>query len=216
MSCWALIAIKNMSFGKERLAGALPPAARRRLIRTMLDQVLDSLNASRSVQRMAIVTSEQVLTTHDVTLISDVGGGLNASIAHAVSILEAAGASELLVLHGDLPLVTSVEIDELVAQGRRSGLALAPDRQGRGTNAIYLKAGSGFEFHFGPDSFELHRAEAMYRDLVPALVELPGFAFDVDEPADLEQLRALRGATYRFLSKHGDTHNDDQCHSNTV
>lgn len=208
MSCWALIAIKNLSLGKKRLAGTLSPAGREQLIRTMLNQVLDSLSASHSVQNMAIVTSEHLLTTHDVTLLTDIGGGLNTAIAHAVRTLEAAGASELLVLHGDLPLVTPAEIDELVALGRHNGIALAPDRQRQGTNAVYLKAGTGFEFHFGPHSFEQHQTEAARCDLLPVIAELPGFAFDVDEPADLEQLFALQGAKYHFLSTHGVTHYD--------
>lgn len=215
MSLWALIAIKNLSCGKERLAGVLSPVGRECLIRTMLDKVLYSLNASRSVQNIAIVTPGQLPVAANISQLPDIGGGLNASVAHAVRTLEAAGADELLVLHGDLPLITPEEIDEIVALGRRTSIALAPDRGRQGTNAIYLRAGTGFEFHFGTHSFERHQTEAMWRGLIPAVVDLPGIAFDVDEPSDLGQLLELQSATFHFLTNHGATRHDHQCSPNT-
>lgn len=191
MSCWALIPIKTLSQGKGRLAGALLPAERQRLIRKMLDRVLAALTASRLVEGIAIVTPECRALARNVTLLPDHGAGLNGSIADAAHTLAARGATELLVLHGDLPLVSRAEIDELVTRGRRTGLALAPDRGRQGTNAIYLKPGTGFEFRFGAHSFASHQAEAARCGLTPGVVELPGLAFDVDEAPDLDLLGEL-------------------------
>ncbi|MCK0508181.1 2-phospho-L-lactate guanylyltransferase [Aromatoleum anaerobium] len=191
MSCWALIPIKTLSLGKGRLAGALSPAERQRLIRKMLDRVLAALTASRLVEGIAIVTPECRALAGKATLLPDRGAGLNGSIADAAQSLAAFGATELLVLHGDLPLVNRVEIDRIITLGRSTGLALAPDRRRQGTNAIYLQPDSGFEFRFGTHSFASHQAEAARCGLRPTVVDLPGLAFDVDEAPDLDLLGDL-------------------------
>lgn len=185
MSCWALIPIKLPALGKSRLAGVLGPGERERLVRIMLDRVLDTLTGSAVIDRVAIVTPAAHLTHRPVEFLPDSGLGLNCSVQQAVLTLAERGASELVVMHGDLPLARPGDLDELVLRGRRSGLALAPDQARVGTNAIYLKAGSGFRFQFGTQSFPIHVAEALRCGLVPTIVERPGLAFDVDLPADL-------------------------------
>ncbi|MBD5802205.1 2-phospho-L-lactate guanylyltransferase [Azoarcus sp. Aa7] len=185
MSCWALIPIKLPALGKGRLAGVLGPGERQRLIRAMLDRVLDALLGSSLIERIAIVTPAANLTSRPVEVLPDCGLGLNGSVQQAALALADRGASELVVMHGDLPLARPEDIDELVLRGRQSGLGLAPDRARVGTNAIYLEAGSDFRFQFGTQSFPIHVAEALRCGLVPAIVERPGLAFDVDLPADL-------------------------------
>jgi 2-phospho-L-lactate guanylyltransferase len=185
VSCWALIPIKLPALGKGRLAGVLGPGERQRLVRAMLDRVLDALLDSTRVDRVAIVTPATSLTSRPVEILPDCGLGLNGSVQQATLTLAERGATELVVMHGDLPLARPEDIDELVLRGRQSGLALAPDQARVGTNAIYLKAGSGFRFQFGKQSFPIHVAEALRCGLAPTIVERPGLAFDVDLPADL-------------------------------
>lgn len=185
MSCWALIPIKLPALGKGRLAGVLAPTERQRLVRVMLDRVLDALEDSQLIEHVAIVTPATDLTRHAVTLLPDTGLGLNGSVQQAAAMLAGRGARELLVMHGDLPLAHADDIDELVRQGRHTGLALAPDRAHVGTNAIYLPTGTDFRFQFGTHSFARHLAESLRCGRVPAVVERSGLAFDVDLPADL-------------------------------
>lgn len=185
MSCWALIPIKLPALGKGRLAGVLGPGERQRLVRAMLDRVLDALLDSTLVNRVAIVTPATNLTTRPIEILPDRGLGLNGSVQQAGLTLAERGATELVVMHGDLPLARPEDIDELVLRGRQAGLALAPDQARVGTNAIYLKTDSGFRFQFGTESFPIHLAEALRCGLTPTIVERPGLAFDVDLPADL-------------------------------
>lgn len=185
MSCWALIPIKLPALGKGRLAGVLAPTERQRLVRVMLDRVLGALEESQLIERVAIVTPATDLTRHAVTLLPDTGLGLNGSVQQAAAMLARRGARELLVMHGDLPLAHPDDIDELVRQGRHAGLALAPDRDRVGTNAIYLPTGTSFRFQFGTNSFANHVAEALRCGRVPTVIERAGLAFDVDLPSDL-------------------------------
>ena len=72
-------------------------------------------------------------------------------------------------------------------------VAIAPDRHGRGTNALSLPLpeAEGFTFAFGPDSFALHNLEAARLGLKIEEIHSPGLACDIDEPADLPDAAGL-------------------------
>ncbi len=75
---------------------------------------------------------------------------------------------------------------------RANGFAIAPDTAGTGTNALCLVSPQVFRFQFGLDSQRLHLEEAERAGLSPQVVSLPGLAFDVDSPADLDRLDEQR------------------------
>jgi len=203
MSCWALLALKPFDCGKSRLARVLSPAQREALIRTMLDRVIHALAGSRHIAGIAIVTQEMGTLPAAVLALPDRGLGLNQAIASGKRTLMALGAGELLVLHPDLPLLVSDEIDAFIARGRHTGLALAPDRHDNGTNALFLSLPKEFDFCFGTISFERHLSEARKRGLDPTIVRLPGLGLDIDEPPDLAALRdrpfALADGTWNSM-----------------
>lgn len=198
MTCWALVALKAPAAAKGRLAEFLSADARNRLVSLMFDNVLTALREAQSLAGIAIVTSEPLMAA-DVTVIDDPGRGLNEALAHGANWLAARGVNELLLLHADLPLVRGAEIDAVVAAGRERGLAIAPDKHGQGTNALYIPLPQPFAFRFGVNSFHLHLAEAAGLGRPMAEVHAPGLAFDVDEPQDIERLLAQGGEIYRFL-----------------
>jgi 2-phospho-L-lactate guanylyltransferase len=193
MSCWALIALKSFACGKTRLAQVLPLPEREALSRRMLDQVVCALQAAHEVDGIAIVTQQAGPLPANVLPLPDPGGGLNAALASGARQLAAIGATELLVLHADLPLLAADEIDDFIVQARRTGLGLASDRIGHGTNAVFVAPPLAFDFCFGRYSFMRHRQQARERGLQPFVASAPGFAFDIDEPADLAALLAAHG-----------------------
>lgn len=165
----------------------------------MLERALAVLRGSRTVTRIAVVTPERDAIPADVRVIRDPGGGLNAALDAARQVLIGEGASELLVLHADLPLVTAAEIDQLVESGRRTGFALATDAAGTGTNALYIAPPAPFRFQFGVGSRFRHLEEAARLGLDARLLRSHGLEFDLDGPADLDRLLALQDARYDFL-----------------
>jgi 2-phospho-L-lactate guanylyltransferase len=199
MSCWAVVALKASGEAKGRLAETLSAEERALLARRMFDNVIDALRNANSISDIAVVTPESLEFEHQVTLLKDPGGDLNDAFSHAAQLLTQRGVRELLVLPADLPFLGGAEIDEMVRRGRQSGLAIAPDKQGLGTNAIFVALPTSFRFHFGLHSFGKHLAEAAGHGMVAQRVDLPGLAFDVDEPQDLDLLLEQGGGRYAFL-----------------
>jgi len=97
-----------------------------------------------------------------------------------------------VILPADLPNITAGDIDALVRAGRSGGFAIAPDTAGTGTNALCLVSPQVFRFQFGLDSQRLHLREAERAGVRSQVVRLPGLAFDVDSPADLDRLDEQR------------------------
>ncbi|MBV2234997.1 MAG: 2-phospho-L-lactate guanylyltransferase [Sterolibacterium sp.] len=198
MSCWALVALKQPASAKGRLAETLATTARSQLVAQMFADVLKALRSTRQIAGIAVVTADE-LAAAELVRIDDPGLGLNAALAHGAQALHARGVDELLILHADLPLASAAEIDALIDAGRAHGLAIAPDKSGLGTNALYLPLPAPFAFRFGPDSLRLHLAEAAALQRPIARIESAGLGFDIDEPQDLQHLLATAGARYDFL-----------------
>jgi FO synthase len=200
MSCWSLTAVKERGLGKSRLAGNLPPERRRVLVDGMLHHVLDTLRATPEIDQVAVVGPEEN-QSHEIVLFADEGGDLNSALTLAARQAAARGATRLVIVHADLPRVRPEEITALLEGADAGGIAIAPDHRGTGTNALCLPLPLPFTLEFGAGSFERHVAQASARGLTPAVVRLPGLAFDVDEAEDLrsyedtERLEHLDSAT---------------------
>ena len=196
MSCWAVVPLKARRLGKTRLAGMLDEAARAGLVQTMLETVLSALSGAHEIDRVAVVSSEPERVPAGVLALPDPGQGLNPALTAAADRLLDHGASSLLVIHADLPLVRAADIDRFVRAGRRQGMALASDRHGTGTNALFIADGLDFPFRFGTNSLSRHLAEARLRRITPALPALNGLALDIDTPADLACLLPAAGSPF--------------------
>lgn len=189
MSCWALVALKSSTQAKGRLAEILDQDQRRQLVETMFEHVIAALAASRHLEGIAVVTNE-TLAHPGVLCLPDPQRGLNPALTAGAAALSARGVDELLVMHADLPKVTSAEIDRLIESGRKGDVAIAADKHGQGTNGLYLRLPAGFAFQFGPDSLRLHLSAIESAGLRVQRLDLPGLAFDVDDPADLASWQA--------------------------
>lgn len=184
----ALIAIKERSRCKTRLAGALPPLARAQLVRSMLAMVLSAADAAETVRQIIVVSPERDCISAQIPVLADTGECLNGALTEAHRVLRDFGSREVVILPADLPTITAADIDALVRAAEGGGFALAADTAGVGTNAMCLVSAQPFRFQFGSDSKRLHMQEAERMGLRAQLVCLPGLEFDVDSPADLHRL----------------------------
>ena len=112
--------------------------------------------------------------------------GLNPAVTAAVAALETAdtsgdGLGHVVIAHADLPHAET--LDGLAEAGT---VTIVPDRHRDGTNVMALPLGMGFEFHYGPGSFEAHCAEALRCGLDLRVRRVVALEFDIDTPDDLD------------------------------
>lgn len=192
MTCWAIIPTKTPGDGKNRLSPVLDEMARSTLVRVMLTHVVSAVQAARNVDKTCLVGPSRHGLPESLPLLADPGHGLNPAIASAFAEAAAGGATRVLIIHGDLPRISTQDV-ELLAAAAPGSLAMAPDRHGTGTNALSLPLPEArdFTFGFGTDSFARHRAEAQRLGLTTETIHSQGLAHDIDEPADLPDAEGL-------------------------
>jgi len=193
---WVVVLVKDFDQAKQRLRPALDPGQRRELARQNARLALAAARAGDRV--LAVCGSQEAadlarLAGADVLLEANPAGQNPAArlgIAHAT----AQGARSVLLLSSDLPLVTRRTIATMLSAARRVGSpgVLAAPATGRGgTNALYLSPPGVIDLHFGDDSLAKFERDAASRGVPFALHESPRLALDLDEPADLAELRRL-------------------------
>lgn len=197
MSCAAIIAVKGTATAKSRLAGALPPAIRARLVVSMLDHVIDVARRTRGVDGIVLVSDAAQEARSGVLAVLDEARGLDAAFLVGARAAQLQCFRSAVLLPADLPLLTVADLEALLDVGPRAGAAIAPDRAGDGTNALYLPLALPILLAYGPRSCASHRDACMRLGLAPALVQRSGLATDIDEPCDLAVLSNC--PTYDFL-----------------
>jgi 2-phospho-L-lactate guanylyltransferase len=195
----AVLPMNHLSRAKSRLADTLDPGSRRALVLWMGERVLCALEASAAVVRTVVVSPDpDVLAwtcARRVAALRQTSGGLNEGLELGRRWSLDVGADALLVLFGDLPLLTSADVFALVAavegMSEVGRIALAPDRADRGTNALALRPPGALPFLFGADSLSRHADAAHTAGVEPQYVRREGLSFDVDTPVQLDELRML-------------------------
>lgn len=175
-----LVPVKAFGAAKARLAPTLDPPRRAALAESMAAQVL----AAAAPLPVAVVCDDAAVAAwasrHGAFVLREPGRGLNGAVEAGVATLASAGATEVIVAHGDLPMASG-----LAALAGFAGVTLVPDRRREGTNVLVVPAGAPFRFAYGPGSFSRHHAEAERHGLAVRIVDEPNLAWDVDVPADL-------------------------------
>jgi FO synthase len=192
MTTWALVPIKQLERCKTRLAGVLKPRQREAVVTSLLLHVVAVLRATPGIDHVAIVSNERDDIPDEVALFPDEGVDLNSSLQKALEQAVRLGASMLLVVPADLPLLEVEDIAHLLNAAHSGAVAIAPDRHERGTNALCMRASTRLRMQFGANSFARHSRQALTRFGDPHIVRSPTLGFDLDTAED-----------WRFLMCHG-------------
>ena len=189
----AVVPIRSLRHGKTRLSPVLGDEARQTLLRGVAARVVSAAVDSDSIETVLVVSPDAETLAWAAGLGPAVVAapqpehlpGLNGAIAAGRAWALERGASAMISLFADLPLIVPDDIRGLVA--RVEPVVLGPDRRGEGTNALLLRLvgrGPEFTFAFGEGSLTRHLGEARRLGLTVAVFEAPGIAFDLDRPGD--------------------------------
>ncbi len=194
----AIIPVGALAGAKSRLGGTLDAEERRDLVDRMLDRTVRAVLATPGIDEALVVSPDREALAGAAALgartLLQRSQGLNRGLREARDDALAGGADAIVVVPIDLPLVSPATLAEVIAPlavvAARPLVVLAPDRHGRGTNALVLAPPDAIEFGFGGDSRAAHAACAA--DAGARYVELDGpLAVDVDTPDDLLLVESL-------------------------
>lgn len=205
---FAVLPVKSPKNAKQRLKDFLSAEAREQLARLMYNHVLDQILAARGIDRAVVATSDAIAIgiaqSRGITVFEETEQISHSHSADwAAARAEAMGASTVILLPIDVPLLEGAEITALAEAGAaQGGVIVIPSGDGTGTNALVRTPPNAIPSRFGPGSFAKHCQETESRGLPLGVLRLPGLLFDIDTPEDVEELllRAPESAAARFLA----------------
>jgi len=195
MPTWAIIPVKRMSEAKSSLSAVFAPEQRRRLVLSMLADVLGAVYQAPSIASAIVVSpDERVLSfarLHGAEGVAEPGLGLNEALKLAICHTISKGMDSVLTLPADLPLLKSVDVENFIAAASSlKDVVIAPSKA-KGTNALFLRPPDLINLRFGGESFPLHVKEASQAGVRPRIYRSTTLALDIDEPEDLLSVETL-------------------------
>jgi len=208
---YLLIPVKNLDFANERLSSVLNQEDRTALAYEMLKDVFEAASKSTLPDKIIVVTLDKkamhMADKLDFAIINEENQeSESSSVDYALKVCKEMGAESVLVIPGDAPLITAQDIDFVIDKVKdHPHVIMVPASDKLGTNAILRKPPDVITSMFGHDSFRKHKEQADEKNIPYEVYELPNIALDIDEPADIEQLKTLGSHTraYRELIKLG-------------
>ena len=211
---FAVLPVKSPRNAKQRLSGFLSAEQRETLARILYRQTLASLCQAEGIDRVVVMTSDSEIAEHarrSGALVFDE----NAQVSHSVSADAAClraiqlGATTVLLVPIDVPLVTPADFTRLAAAARPGGqgspqaspqassqpgppakLIVVPSADGTGTNALARTPPDVIESRFGPGSCRAHLDQARSKSVHSEVLRLRGLMFDIDTPEDVAEFLA--------------------------
>ena len=198
MGIWAIVPVKHLKEGKSSLESVLSPRARELFSCRLLKRTLGLLALSDIIERTVVIsrddTALQMARELGALIVNESSASdLNCALQRATQVAASLGATGVLVLPSDLPLLGANDVEEITrVRGHDPIVVLAADRHGSGTNAIFVRPPGLFRYRFGGGSLVAHQEQARVQGVVVRVYRLPGMEFDVDEPADLHRLQLMK------------------------
>ena len=192
MGVSAVVPVKDLRGTKSRLAPILDPGARAGLTLYMMGRVVRAI-AEAGVEDVCVVSPDWIVLEEakrrGATPLVQESRGLNPALEEGRRRALGLGASTLLVLPADLPLLDAGDVRAVLQEaGEGPSAVISPDGGRSGTNALLIQPPDVLTFAFGPHSFEAHLGAARGRSLDVRICERPHLAFDLDTAEDLARL----------------------------
>ena len=196
-----LIPVKTLGNAKQRLGDAFDQSHRTQLAEAMLRDVFTAAAGVRERLDIFVVTGDAdarlLAAEFGFDVISDDRNeSETAAIEMATALCVERGYDTTVVIPGDIPLITTMELHRVLDAAPEEGVVIVPAYDRRGSNCVLRRPAAIIPLRFGNDSFLPH-CEAVRQSGKPLLVlGLSGIGLDIDHPHELDML----------LHHDGDTH----------
>jgi len=196
METWAVIPMKPLIQAKTRLSNVLSEKERQNMVLSFFQHTVQQLKNCAFLNGILVISSDHSYEGYYsgeniVFLQEDKPNGLNSSINLGAAFLMNKGVEAMLVVHGDLPLLTSQALSEIFINMETPCVGIIPDRHKQGTNILLTAPPNIIDFHFGVDSFQKHQQAAQTLNIPMKMVFSDTLSFDIDTPEDLNLLNEI-------------------------
>jgi 2-phospho-L-lactate/phosphoenolpyruvate guanylyltransferase len=197
MTIWAIVPVKPLRRGKSRLAGTLSEDERAELNQALLQRTLNTLTDIKELEQVLVISRDPHALTiarqHGARTVREDGQPeLNTALTRATVVARVHATRGVLILPADLPLISREDVLTLIEKADDPPVVvIAPDRHGKGTNALLISPSGLIEYDFGENSFQRHCERAKEAGARLEIVDLPSLGLDLDLPEDLEIIREL-------------------------
>lgn len=197
MSLCAIIPVKPLRRGKSRLSGILSSSQREALNEFLLISVLECLQPIESIDHKIVISYDPTALSISRkyganTVLENRNTNINRALRRATLAAQAYGATKLLILPADLPLITQKDIQEFLAlETEPPEMIISPDRKMNGTNALFINPLGAIKYNFGDWSYRKHIEQAERQKVKVRILQNQNLAFDLDVPEDWEMLKEI-------------------------
>lgn len=193
MKSTAVLPVKRLYAAKQRLAAGLGGEQRRTLAEAMVADVLEAIGEARTIERTIVVSgdpvAQELAAAAGAAVVPDPEDAGHVEAARAgIARAEVEGATCVVLLPGDCPLLDPRELDRLLTGVPERYVGIVPDRHGTGTNALVLSPPEAIVPAFGEGSCARHIAAARAAGVPFGVEELASLGLDLDTPADVVAL----------------------------
>jgi 2-phospho-L-lactate/phosphoenolpyruvate guanylyltransferase len=195
---WAAVPVKEFKGAKQRLSAMLTASQREELAATMLEDVLAALAGASRLAGILVNTIDPVATRlakrYRARVVTDGAlDGHTGAVNGLARVLVREGRGALLTMPGDIPRVTSDEIDAVISSSLPApSFTIVPAHDELGSNAVLCAPPLSVPLRFGDNSYFPHLMAARAQRIEPTIIRLPGIGLDIDHPADLRVFMATR------------------------
>jgi len=190
MTTFVIIPVKRLDNAKSRLSPLLTDSERKQFCIKMLEDVLRTVKSTKSINQTVVVSNDpevfHVAKNFEAAYLRERNAGLNEAVSEAVDWCVGRGATSVLVLPADIPLVTPTDLSEMFALRERFSMIISPSRSDKGTNALLLTPPNVCPTFYGPCSFQKHMEEASKRRISFRSFRSHRIALDIDTVEDLK------------------------------
>src|ERR1041385_1486204 len=203
-----LLPVKAFAEAKQRLVPVLDAASRLGLARAMCTDVRKTLARTRAAERVIVFTAADEVVRmarsfgFDVVLEKSVNGH-SAAVNQMVTELLTTSV-RILSIAIDLPRLLPSEID-FALEAASEPVTLIPSRDWTGSNGVVFISPAHIAMEYGEGSFRRHLSKAAAAGHRADVMNLPGIAFDIDTPEDLDLFMndpRKDSETWRYLINH--------------
>jgi 2-phospho-L-lactate guanylyltransferase len=194
VNIYALIPLKNLENSKTRLSN-ISLESRKKLTKAMLSDVVQSTLEAKYITETFVMSPDQEIVTlaeklGAKTILEAKQQGLNIAVSEGTHKLEQQGAEGVLVILGDVPLITPRLLDLLIKKAiSRPWVVIAPSKD-NGTN-ILLRTPPNIIPHvfYGKNSSNIHVRIARYFRVSYTVFRSPRLMIDIDTSQDLALIK---------------------------